>query len=109
MELDRVRLGWGRLGWAGQGWAGQGRAGQGRAGLGRAEQGRAGQSWNVLDWIVSFCPELTQTHGQGFAPGSIGLTHGGLVAYNGHVGEAAKDDGGAKSRALLDVFQPPVR
>ena len=52
---------------------------------------------------------LTQTHGQWFAPGSIGLAHRGLVSLNGHVGEAAKDDGGAESRALVDVFQPPIR
>lgn len=51
---------------------------------------------------------LTQTHRQGFAPGPIGLTHRGLVAFDGHVGVTPEDDGGPQSSALVDVLQPAV-
>ena len=78
---------------------------------GRNYKGWAERGWTRLDWagLYSSVRKLTQTHGQRLAPGAICLAHGGLVAHNAHVGETAKDDGGAEHRALVDVFQPPVR
>lgn len=65
--------------------------------------------WRRQGWAFPVSvPGLTHTHRQRLAPGAVSLTHGGLVPHNGHVGEAAEDDGRAESRPLLDIVQPPV-
>lgn len=76
--------------------------------MGKASLDGAG-GWRRRGWAIPLSVRaLTQTHGQRPTPGAVGLTHGGLVSLNGHVGVAAEDDGRAESRPLIDIVQPPV-